>query len=201
MAQQIDIVDKLTQILVKLDVVEERQKYVENEVAKLKNGENILTDREQEERGDIENRTADLRYLENIPELVQRQNDDGEDINPSISSGDQILLESFKAIPEFSGVRGTYRPWRNQVTRRMKMIDEFRNHHKYEAALAIIRAKITGSASNVLTNFRTPYNIVAIIRRLDLTYADQRPLYVVEAEMTSIKQLNKTLQEFHDEES
>lgn len=37
-----------------------------------------------------------------------------------------------------------------------------------------------------------------MIERLDMTYADQRPLYVVEAEMTSIKQMNRTLQEFYD---
>lgn len=29
--------------------------------------------------------------------------DDEEDIKPEISSGDQIQLESFKSIPEFSG--------------------------------------------------------------------------------------------------
>lgn len=123
---------------------------------------------------------------------------DYEDIEPEIASGDQIQLESYKAIPEFSGLRGQYRPWRSQVARRMKLIDNFKSHPKYEAALAIIRAKITGAASNVLTNNKTAYNIKAILVTLDSSFADHRPLYVVEAEMTSIKQLGKTLQEYHD---
>lgn len=37
-----------------------------------------------------------------------------------------------------------------------------------------------------------------MIDRLDFSYSDQRPLYVVEAEMTSIKQSGKTLQEYYD---
>lgn len=128
---------------------------------------------------------------------AKNRNDD-EDIVPEISNGDQIQLESYKSIPEFSGVNGTYRPWRNQVVRRMKMIDDFKKHPKYEVALGIIRAKVTGAASNVLTNNKTAYNIVAIIRTPDSVFADHRPLYVVEAEMTSIKQLSKNLREFHD---
>lgn len=43
------------------------------------------------------------------------------------------------------------------------------------------------------------YNIDAIIEQLDAsTYSDQRPLYITAAEMTSIKQQGKTLQEYHD---
>lgn len=121
-----------------------------------------------------------------------------EDVNTVIMSGDQIQLESYKSIPEFSGNKNQYRSWRNQVMRRMGMIENLKGHPKYEAALGIIRAKITGAASNVLTNNKTSYNIDAIIERLDLSYADQRPLYIVEAEMTSIKQSSGTLQEFYD---
>lgn len=98
-------------------------------------------------------------------------------------------------FPEFSGQKGQYRSWQNQVLRRMRMIDAFKTHPKYEAALGIIRSKIRGSASNVLTNNKTAYNIIAII---DSSYADRRPLYVGEAEMTSMRKTNKTLQEFHD---
>lgn len=130
--------------------------------------------------------------------LNNNRDEDDEDIETEITSGDQIQFESYKAIPEFSGKKGQYRPWRNQVVRRMKMIDAFKKHPKYEAALGIIRSKITGPA-NVLTNNKTAYNINAIIKTLDSSYADQRPLYVVEAEMTSMKQNNKTLQEFHDD--
>lgn len=142
-------------------------------------------------------------YEEQMTDLHQsypiQRSVDYEDIVTVITSGEQIQLESYRSIPEFNGNKNQYRSWRNQVTRRMNMIANFKAHPKYEAALGIIRAKITGAASDVLTNNKTAYNIDAIIARLDTTYADQRPLYIIEAEMTSIKQLNKSLQEFYDE--
>lgn len=120
------------------------------------------------------------------------------DIVTDITSGDNIQLDSYKCIPEFSGNKTQYRSWREQVVLRMKMIEGFKTHPKYEAALGIIRSKITNTASDILINNKTAYNIDAIIERLDFSYADQRPLYVVKAEMTSIKQANKTLQEYFD---
>lgn len=120
------------------------------------------------------------------------------DIETTIGNGDQIQLESYRSIPEFSGNKNQYRSWRNQVIRRMNLINDFQTHVKYEAALGIIRSKITGPASDVLTNNKTAYNIMAIIEQLDNSYTDQRPLYIIEAEMVSIIQANKTLQEFYD---
>lgn len=121
-----------------------------------------------------------------------------EDIVTEIISGDQIQLETYKCIPEFRGDKSQYRSWRNQVTRQMDVIRNFRTHPKYAAALGIIRARVTGPASDVLTNNKTAYNIDAIIAQLDSSYADQRPLYVVEGEMTMIKQMGKTLQEYYE---
>lgn len=123
---------------------------------------------------------------------------DEPDIEPETSSGDQIQLESYKAIPEYSGKTHEYRSWRNQVARRMRIIDAFKTHQKYEAALAIVRAKITGAAADVLTNNKTPYNIICILKTLDAAYTDQRPLYAIEAQMVSIKQNDKTLQQFNN---
>lgn len=111
------------------------------------------------------------------PNTIQPIAEEDEDIETEITSGDQIQLESYKSIPEFSGKIELYRSWRNQVVRRMKMIHDFKEHPKYEAALGIIRAKITGPASNVLINNNTPYNIIAIIKTLDSSYMDRRPLY------------------------
>lgn len=144
-----------------------------------------------------------LEVLTNIQQADEQQRafprtPPHEDITATIQTGDQIQLDSYKCIPEFKGEKSQYRSWRNQVTRRMSMIEEFINHSKYEAALGIIRAKITGPASDTLTNYKTAYNIDAIIERLDSAYSDQRPLYIVESEMTSIKQRNKTLQEYYD---
>lgn len=120
------------------------------------------------------------------------------DITTVIASGNDIQLDSYKSIPEFSGNRDQYRSWREQVTQRMKKIEAFKSHPKYEAALGIIRAKITNAASDILINNNTAYNIDAIIERLDFSYADKRPLYVVEAELTSIKQGGKSLQDYYD---
>lgn len=120
------------------------------------------------------------------------------DVVPEFENGNSILLDPYKVLPEFNGDKKTYRSWRTQVCKLMTQIENFPTHPKYVAALTIIRAKITGPASDILINNNTAVNINAIIDRLDFSYADQRPLYVIEAEMTSIKQMSKSLQEFYD---
>lgn len=120
------------------------------------------------------------------------------DIAPTYTNGDTIQLDAFKVIPEFNGEKKMYRSWRSQVSRLMGHIEAYVTHPKYSAALSIIRAKITGAASDILINNNTAHNIDAIIARLDHSYADQRPLYVIEAEMTNIRQNGKTLQEYFD---
>lgn len=122
-----------------------------------------------------------------------------EDIEPTYVNGDSIQLDAFKVIHEFNGDKKIYRSWRTQVSKLMKQIGSFKTHPKYAAALSIIRAKITSAASDILINNNTAHNIDAIIDRLDFSYADQRPLYVIEAEMTTLKQGSKSLQEFFDE--
>lgn len=122
-----------------------------------------------------------------------------EDIEPIYDSGDTIQLDAFKVIHEFSGDRKVYRSWRTQVTKLMNQIQNFKSHPKYAAALSIIRAKISGSASDILINNNTAHNINAIIDRLDFSYSDQRPLYVIESEMTAVRQNTKSLQEYYDE--
>lgn len=181
MAQQDELSDQINQILMKLEVSEKRQKLCEEQITLL--NESHFRSDEPDGLGEIG---------------IKQTNPDDEDITPDISSGDDIQLESYKSIPEFSGIRGTYRPWRNQVVRRMRIIDAFRRHPKYEAALGIVRSKITGAASNAITNNKTAYNIIAILRTLDRTFTDQRPLYVVEADMTAIRQGNKSLHDFHN---
>lgn len=120
------------------------------------------------------------------------------DIVPNYETGNDIQLDAFKVIHEFNGDKKVYRSWRTQVAKMMKQIENHKAHPKYAAALSIIRAKITGPASDILINNNTADNIDAIIERLDFSYSDQRPLYVIESEMTSIKQQSKSLQEFYD---
>lgn len=147
--------------------------------------------------------TTKLTQLEENQTALQQQNavtiTEYEDVNPIYVHGDSIQLDAFKVIPEFNGDRKIYRSWRSQVMKMMKQIANFKTHPKYAAALSIIRAKITKNASDILINNNTAHNIDAIIDRLDFSYSDQRPLYVIEAEMTMIRQNGKTLQEYYDE--
>lgn len=148
----------------------------------------------EEDRRKFEESVRESLNKFNLPQCTRAYTD----ITTTIDDGNSIQLDSYKSLPEFSGNKNEYRSWREQVVQRMTMISNFKTHPKYEAALGIIRAKITKSASDILINNNTAYNIDAIIERLDFSFADQRPLYVVEAEMTSIKQSNKSLQEYYD---
>lgn len=169
--------------------MEEIQAQLEQLTTKLKVSEN----RQKESEEKIKGLTENLNRFQSIDTPILHK-----DIITEISKGDDIILDSYKVIPTFNGDQKEYRSWREQVVRRMELIDAFKTHAKYEAALGIIRAKIVGAASDILINNNTPYNIEAIVDRLDFSYADQRPLYVVEAEMTSIRQGNKTLQNYYD---
>lgn len=154
---------------------------------------NISTERQKTSEATIKKLNENLNQFQYESTYTEYK-----DIETTISSGDSIQLESYRSIPEFNGDKTMYRSWREQVTRRMNMIKAFQDHPKYEAALGIIRSKITKAASDILINNQTAYNIDAIIDRLDFSYADQRPLYVVEADMTSIRQSGKGLQEYYD---
>lgn len=50
----------------------------------------------------------------------------------------------------------------------------------------------------MLASFSTPLN-TAIINRHDLTYADKRPIYLIEQELSTLRQGDMTLTEFYDE--
>lgn len=145
-----------------------------------------------------------LTRLETAQATLQRSNNNNvtvieyTDVVPTYATGADIQLDAFKVIHEFNGDRKTYRSWRIQVSKLMEQISGFKTHPKYAAALSIIRAKITGAASDILINNNTAHDINAMIDRLDFSYADQRPLYVIEAEMTIIKQNTKSLQEYYD---
>lgn len=51
----------------------------------------------------------------------------------------------------------------------------------------------------VLSSYDTPLNFKAIINRLDFTYADKRPIYLIEQELSTLRQGNLTLIEYYDE--
>lgn len=120
------------------------------------------------------------------------------DIVPNYTSPNDIKMTLFQSLPQFKGDIDEYRSWRKQVWNAMDNIKEHTAHNNYFEALGIVRTKITGPASHILINSDTKNNFYAIIDRLDFTYADQRPLYVLEAEMCGIEQRNLSLLEYHD---
>lgn len=134
------LAEQMREILIKLNESETKREEMERQIAAM----NLPDESDDEE-------------LE-----VRATPDDEKDITTDITSGDQIQLDTFKVLPEFSGKQHEYRSWRNQVYRRMKLIEKFKDHVKYEAALAIVRAKITGTAADVLSNTRTYFNINSI---------------------------------------
>lgn len=91
-------------------------------------------------KSQIQQITAQLQASEAKQQALEKQlmGDDNEragalgnklqDIETILTSDEQIQLESYKAIPEFSGKINEYRSWRNQVTRRMKIIDKNKRH-------------------------------------------------------------------------
>lgn len=114
-----------------------------------------------------------------------------------IINENQINLEVFKILPIFDGDKRKYRAWRSSAWTHMETIKEFGNTPTYYTALAIVRAKIQGVASDILINHNTIFNFYSIINRLDYTYADQRPMYVLLEEMKKITQGRKDLAEYH----
>lgn len=120
-------------------------------------------------------------------------------LRPNITMANQINTEIFKCLPTFSGTESDYNPWRNQVWTQMENIKQFINSPEYYNCVCIIRAKIIGAASRVLSVNGTELNFYAIINRLDYTYSDKRPLYVLKDGLSRIRQGHKTLTEFHDE--
>lgn len=111
----------------------------------------------------------------------------------------EISLDMFKTLPEFNGDRNKYVAWRTAAKNVMKILIGHTNKPKYFEALNIVRNKITGTASETLTNYNTVFNFDAIIDRLDFTYADKRPCYIIEQEMMVLQQKNLTIEEFYDE--
>lgn len=138
--------------------------------------------------------TQNFNQFQNTPMPMEY-----DDAQVDYNNGNEIKLDSFKALPTSNGDKAKYRSWISLVEKMFNSIQNFNRHPNYVAALDIVRAKIIiDGASGLLENNYTKRNIGAILSRLDFSYADQRPLYVIEPEMTSIKQGNRTLHEFYD---
>lgn len=64
----------------------------------------------------------------------------------------------------------------------------------------MVPSKSTGKAAQLLINNNTKHSSFnAIIDRLDYSYVDQRPLYVLEEEMMKLRQNNSPLHMYYDQ--
>lgn len=110
------------------------------------------------------------------------------EITVNVNDVKDISLDMFKTLLEFNGDRNKYSSWRNSAKNVMKFFSGHTDKPKYFEALNIVRNKITGTASDALTNYNTVFNFDAIIARLDFTYGDKRPIYIIEQEMIVLQQ-------------
>jgi len=108
-------------------------------------------------------------------------------------------LDVVKSIPNFEGKHETYVSWRKSAHTAYKIFEPYQKSSKHYQALAIKRNKIKDPADTVLSSYNTPLNFKAIIDRLDFTYADKRPIHLIEQELSTLRQGNLTLIEYYDE--
>lgn len=108
-------------------------------------------------------------------------------------------LDIVKSLPDFEGKTETYVSWRQAAQTAYKIFESSEGSSKHYQAVAIIRNKIKGPADMVLSSFNTVLNFKAIIARLDFTYSDKRPIYLIEQELSILRQGNMTLLQFYDE--
>ena len=107
-------------------------------------------------------------------------------------------LDIVKSLPEFNGNSEQYVSWRQAAHTAYKLYENFNGSSKHFQAVAIIRNKIRGPADAVLASFNTVLNFKAIIARLDFTYSDKRPVYLIEQELSTLRQGNQSVLEFYD---
>lgn len=141
----------------------------------------------------VEELTIQLNAIHNPVKIEEYQ-----DVTFTVTSIDEISLHTFKTLPEFNGQRDQYATWRTMVSTAMKLLENHKTTIKYFEALMIIRNKVAGTASNILNNYNTAFNFEAIIDRLDFTYADKRPMYILEHELSILQQGRLSIDEFYD---
>lgn len=108
-------------------------------------------------------------------------------------------LDIVKSLPDFEGKHETYVSWRQAAHTAYKLFEKYDGSSRHYQAVAIIRNKIKGPADMILSSFNTLLNFKAIIARLDFTYSDKRPIYLIEQELSTLRQGNLTLLEYYDE--
>lgn len=116
-----------------------------------------------------------------------------EDELPSNFLNANLCIKVIEALPTFQGNIANYQTWKSQVTMTFKKFEGREGTENYWDALCLFRSKVVGEASNILTAHNTKMNFKAILRRLDLTYGNRKPIEVLEFELFNLKQDNLSL--------
>lgn len=145
-----------------------------------------------------QNKEAKIQALQNSY-ITGQVVEDNVPILPNYTTEGEICLEPIRSLPEFNGVRNEYRTWKTMVKMQMESIERFKHTNTYATALAMIRHKIRGPASEMLVTHNTTMNIESIFNRLDYAYSDQRPTYILMDEMRRMAQGSRTLSEHYDQ--
>ena len=145
------------------------------------------------EIGNLKKQLSDLELTQTIAVEEYKEIE----ISPLVSCNES--LDVVKSLPEFEGKIEQYVSWRQAAHTAYKVYTKYEGSSKYYQAVAIIRNKIRGSADAVLASFNTVLNFKAIIARLDFTYADKRPIYLIEQELSTLRQGNRSVLEFYDQ--
>lgn len=160
-----------------------------------------LAYREQSER--LEEKS---KKLENIEIFLRKEYENKpvpalepvyEDQYPRQFSGRDLSTKVIESLPQFKGDPSNYQTWRSQVTTAFKKFEGNEGSENYWDALCLLRSKITDEASNMLTSHNTKMNFKGILRRLDLTYGNRKPIEVLEFELQNLKQGNLELSKFY----
>lgn len=130
---------------------------------------------------------SEIRYTRAKPRVI----------NPLVTC--DITLDAIKSLPEFSGHPGTYVSWREAAHNAYELFKRYDGSERHYQAVTILRNKVRGAADAVLSSFNTLLNFNAIIARLDFTYADKRPTYLIEQELSTLIQGSMSCLEFYDE--
>lgn len=108
-------------------------------------------------------------------------------------------LDAVKSLPEFHGSQEQYVSWRQAAKAAYTIYESFAGSSRHYQAVLIIRNKIRDSADATLASFNTVLNFDAILSRLDFTYADKRPLHLLEQELATLRQGASSVVQFYEE--
>lgn len=143
-----------------------------------------------------------LEQIQNLTDAVQRlQTNQVEVFEPvTIQTGVGIgktNLDLVKSLPQFGGDPKEYPAWREAA--KFAMNYYLKGSETYYVAMGILRNKIISEANSTLSAFNTIFNFDAIISRLDQCYSDKRPLYLLENELSVLRQGKLSITEYYDQ--